>query len=185
MHAKKYGIYFRLQRFEKTNEMLLNCNALSNGRLKAANDDFKKHIKLINDMKKDLDHIFKKIRNIKSRIGVQYPQAMKKVEQKLKTSSLSEESKEEEEDLSPNANEPQCSNVATVSGKKTKDEKHVERKLSKDCVTVNYVQMETNAENGVCTNSDGRIESDTVIPAVDGKTDNDSTDNESSDTSDT
>lgn len=175
--------HFRLQRFEKTNEMLLNCNALSNGRLKAANDDFKKHIKLINDMKKDLDYIFKKIRNIRFRIGVQYPQAMKKAEQKLKSNSLSEESKEE--DLSPNASEPQCNNDMTAAANKNKDGKHVERKLSKKCVTVNYVQMETSAENGVCTNSDGKIESDTVISTVDGKTDNDSTDNESSDTTDT
>lgn len=167
--------------------MLLNCNALSNGRLKAANDDFKKHIKLINDMKKDLDYIFKKIRNIKSRIGIQYPQAMKKVEQKLKTSSLSEESREED---SPNANEPKSNTeCGTSSDKRGKDvnvrgAKHVEKKSSKECVTVNYVQMETsteNTENGICTISDEKIETETVIAAGDGKTDNDSTDNESSD----
>lgn len=167
--------------------MLLNCNALSNGRLKTANDDFKKHIKLINDMKKDLDYIFKKIRNIKSRIGTQYPQAMKKVEQKLKNSSLSEESREED---SPNANEPKFSTECSTSNdKKSKDAavkgaKHVEKKSSKECVTVNYVQMETsteNTENGICTNSDEKIETETVIAAGDVKTDNDSTDNESSD----
>ncbi|XP_055315253.1 kxDL motif-containing protein CG10681 [Sitodiplosis mosellana] len=172
-----------LQRFEKTNEMLLNCIALSNGRLKVANDDFRKHIKLINDMKKDLDYIFKKIRNIKSRIGIQYPQAMKKVEQKLKTSSLSEESREED---SPNANDPQCSIDCKSSDKKSKSVKHVERKISKECVTVNYVQMETSTENtetGVYMNSNGKVETraETVIAAGDGKTDNDSTDNESSD----
>lgn len=153
--------------------MLLNCNALSNGRLKAANDDFKKHIKLINDMKKDLDYIFKKIRNIKSKIATQYPQAMKKVEQKLKTSSLSEESREEIN--SPNTHDPQCSTDCTSSDNRSKATKHVEKKLSKECVTVNYVQME------LCTNSDEKIETETVIVAGDGKTDNDSTDNESSD----
>lgn len=165
--------------------MLLNCNALSNGRLKAANDDFKKHIKLINDMKKDLDYIFKKIRNIKSRIGIQYPQAMKKVEQKCKTNSLLEESREDD---SPNTNEPQCSTDCTSSDRKckeaTKGTKHFEKKSSKECVTVNYVQMDTdNTENGACANIDEKIEIETktVIAARDGKTDNDSTDNESSD----
>lgn len=169
--------YFRLQRFEKTNEMLLNCNALSNGRLKATSDDFKKHIKLINDMKKDLDYIFKKIRNIKLKIGIQYPQAMKKVEKKLKNTSLSEES-------SPNANEPHTSTDLTMDDGKSKENiksvKHV-GKSSKECVTVNYVQMEASTENGICSNVDGKIESDSVMAVEDGKTDNDSTDNDSSD----
>lgn len=175
-------MFFRLQRFEKTNEMLLNCNALSNGRLKAANDDFKKHIKLINDMKKDLDYIFKKIRSIKSRIGTQYPQAMKKVEQKFK-SSLSEDAREDEN--TSNTNDPQSSRSSLATDKKTKDVKHSDRKLSKECVTVDYVQMETSTENGLCTNSSERPDVDTAIHAVDGKTDNESTDNESSDTSET
>lgn len=179
---------YRLQRFEKTNEMLINCNALSNGRLKAANDDFKKHIKLINDMKKDLDYVFKKIRSIKSRIGVQYPDAMKRAEQKCKNTSLSEESKEE--DISPNEPEPhsstdpqsdRLSNSKRQERNTIKDAKHSERKLSKECVTVNYVQMETSTENGI---SDFR--NDVGITANDAKTENDSTDNESSDcTSDT
>lgn len=154
---------------------------MSNGRLKAANDDFKKHIKLINDMKKDLDYIFKKIRNIKSRIGTQYPQAMKKVEQKIKN-SLSEDSREEENPA--NTNEPQSSKSCTASdSKKPKDIKHSERKLSKECVTVNYVQMETSIENGICTNADEKPEIDATNLVADGKTDNESTD--SSDTSDT
>lgn len=167
---------FRLQRFEKTNEMLLNCNALSNGRLKAANDDFKKHIKLINDMKKDLDYIFKKIRSIKSRIGIQYPQAMnehmRKVGQKPKTGSLSEESREDD---SPN--ELQGSIECKSNDKNSKGVKHVEKKIFKGSVTVNYVQMETSTENidaGVGMTSHDKI-------AGDGNTDNDSTDNESSD----
>lgn len=162
--------------------MLLNCNALSSGRLKAANDDFKKHIKLINDMKKDLDYIFKKIRNIKSRIGIQYPQAMKRVEQKLKTSSLSEED-------CPDTNQPQCSSDSMAIDKQIKDTakptKHPERKLSKEMSTVHYVQMETSTDNGMCAHRDEKIDSDIVIAAADGKTDNESTDNESSDTSDT
>lgn len=161
--------------------MLLNCNALSNGRLKAANDDFKKHIKLINDMKKDLDYIFKKIRCIKSRIGTQYPQTMKKVEQKLKI-SLSEDAGEDE---SPsNSIESQSKQNDTLADRKTKQPKHSERKLSKECVTVNYVQMETSIENGLSMNSDERPEINATV-VVDGKTDNESTDNESSDTSDT
>lgn len=70
------NILSRLQRFEKTNEMLLNCNALSAGRIKTATDDFKKYTKLVNDMKKDLDQIFKKVRQIKSKINAQYPDAL-------------------------------------------------------------------------------------------------------------
>lgn len=132
-------------------------------------------------MKKDLDSIFKKIRNIKSRIGVQYPQAMKKVEQKFKN-SLSEESKDDETASNSNTNEPQCSKTSFETEKKVKDPKHTDqRKLSKECVTVNYVQMETSTENGVSGNSDEKADGKN-----DAKTDNESTDNESSDcTSDT
>lgn len=57
-----------LQRFEKSNEMLVNCNALSANRLKLAGEEFKKHTKQLNDMKKDLDYIFKKIRSIKGKL---------------------------------------------------------------------------------------------------------------------
>nr|CAG4638701.1 EOG090X0CBU [Cyclestheria hislopi] len=66
-----------LQRFEKTNEMLVNCNALSQAHLQKATQEFKKHIQLLNDMKKDLDNIFKRIRVLKSKVAGQYPQAYK------------------------------------------------------------------------------------------------------------
>ncbi|XP_011504388.1 PREDICTED: kxDL motif-containing protein CG10681 [Ceratosolen solmsi marchali] len=64
-----------LQRFEKTNEMLTNCNHLSVNRLKSAGSEFKKHTALLVDMKKDLDYIFKKVRIIKNKLSQQYPQA--------------------------------------------------------------------------------------------------------------
>lgn len=55
--------------------MLLNCNALTETRLKSTEDDFKKHIKMIGEMKRDLDYIFRKIRTIKSKLVIQYPNA--------------------------------------------------------------------------------------------------------------
>lgn len=64
-----------MQRFEKTNEMLTNCIDLSNNRFKLASTDFKKHINLLITMKKDLNYVFKKIKNIKEKIGVAYPNA--------------------------------------------------------------------------------------------------------------
>ncbi|XP_012285591.1 kxDL motif-containing protein CG10681 [Orussus abietinus] len=62
-----------LQRFEKTNEMLTNCNQLSVSRLKTASSEFKKHTVLLTEMKKDLDYIFKKIRVIKNKLNQHYP----------------------------------------------------------------------------------------------------------------
>lgn len=53
--------------------MLLNCNALSKSRWKQTNDDFKKHSKVLIEMKKDLDYIFRKIRSIKQKLNRQYP----------------------------------------------------------------------------------------------------------------
>lgn len=69
------SLYFRLQRFEKTNEMLTNCNQLSINRLKSAGAEFKKHTALLIEMKKDLDYIFKRIRIVKNKLSQQYPQA--------------------------------------------------------------------------------------------------------------
>jgi Uncharacterized conserved protein len=57
--------------------MLVNCNALSQVHLQKANQEFKKHITLLNDMKKDLDNIFKRVRALKSKVAGQYPQAFK------------------------------------------------------------------------------------------------------------
>lgn len=88
-------IIYRLQRFEKTNEMLTNCNALSASRLKTAGVEFKRHTQLLVDMKKDLDYIFKKIRLIKGRLSAQYPQAFTEAVR----SSLAEAADEDDDDL--------------------------------------------------------------------------------------
>jgi len=40
---------YRLQRFEKTNEMLINCNHLSAKRFQNAARDFKKHTAMLHD----------------------------------------------------------------------------------------------------------------------------------------
>lgn len=55
--------------------MLTNCNALSASRLKTVSLEFKKHIQLLLETKKDLDYIYKKIRIIKVKLSSQYPDA--------------------------------------------------------------------------------------------------------------
>jgi hypothetical protein len=72
--------FSRLQRFEKTNEMLLNCNALSESRIKSTEEDFKKHIKMIGEMRKDLDIIFRKIKSVKAKLQTQYPDVVSQVQ---------------------------------------------------------------------------------------------------------
>lgn len=89
--------FFRLQRFEKTNEMLTNCNALSAGRLKSVGPEFKKHTQLLVDMKKDLDYIFKKIRIIKTKLSTQYPQEFAEAQR----NSMAEEAEEDEQFKKP------------------------------------------------------------------------------------
>ena len=53
-----------MSRFEKTNEMLLNFNRLSDARYEQTQTDFRKHIHLLHDMRKDLDNIFRRIRSV-------------------------------------------------------------------------------------------------------------------------
>ncbi|XP_065226207.1 kxDL motif-containing protein CG10681 [Planococcus citri] len=65
-----------LQRFEKTNEMLSNCNTLSVSRLKIANQQFKTYRQLLVDIKKDLDYTFRKISHMKTKLCNQYPESV-------------------------------------------------------------------------------------------------------------
>uniref|UniRef100_A0A670Z6Q1 KxDL motif-containing protein 1 n=1 Tax=Pseudonaja textilis TaxID=8673 RepID=A0A670Z6Q1_PSETE len=55
---------FRLDRFEKTNEMLLNFNNLSGVRMQQMNERFLHHTRTLVEMKKDLDSIFRRIRYV-------------------------------------------------------------------------------------------------------------------------
>jgi len=64
-----------LQRFEKTNEMLANCNHLSSARLERASRDFKGHTQHVTQLKKDLDSVFKRIRALKVKVASQHPEA--------------------------------------------------------------------------------------------------------------
>lgn len=82
-----------MQRFEKTNEMLTNCNALSASQLKTVVPEFKKHIQLLVETKKDLDYIYRKIRVIKTKLSSQYPEAFAEAVR----SSFAEECQEDSE----------------------------------------------------------------------------------------
>lgn len=68
-----------LDRFEKTNEMLINFNGLSNMRLQQMTDNFMNHTRTLLEMKKDLDSIFRRIRTLKGKISKQYPEAFNNV----------------------------------------------------------------------------------------------------------
>ncbi|KAI5105397.1 kxDL motif-containing protein 1 [Silurus meridionalis] len=83
-----------LDRFEKTNEMLINFNGLSNVRLQQMNDRFQLHTRTLIEMKKDLDSIFRRIRTLKGKIAKQYPEAFSNVRE---TSSL----EDDDDDLDP------------------------------------------------------------------------------------
>ncbi|XP_069505391.1 kxDL motif-containing protein 1 [Ambystoma mexicanum] len=68
-----------LDRFEKTNEMLLNFNNLSNGRMQQMNERFLHHTRTLVDMKKELDVVFRRIRTLKGKLAKQYPDAFSNV----------------------------------------------------------------------------------------------------------
>lgn len=138
-------------------------------------------------MKKDLDYIFKKIRNIKTRIGTQYPQSMKKAEQKTKANSLAEDDKEGE-NVTVADDIEECTGTTVTTMKQPKDagksgssSKHADRKLSEDNVTVNYVQMDAGTDNGRCISSNSKTDNESVAAGSEAKALDESTDNESSD----
>lgn len=53
--------------------MLVNCNALSQIHLLKATLEFKKHVQLLNEIKKDLENIFKRVKVMKAKTASQYP----------------------------------------------------------------------------------------------------------------
>ncbi|KAI1301893.1 KxDL motif-containing protein 1 [Halotydeus destructor] len=68
-----------LARFEKANEMLVNCNALATFRFDATNRDLRAHTEKLLYLKKEIDMIFKRIRSLKTKLSQQYPIAFKEV----------------------------------------------------------------------------------------------------------
>ncbi|XP_043577481.1 kxDL motif-containing protein 1 isoform X2 [Chiloscyllium plagiosum] len=68
-----------LDRFEKTNEMLLNFNNLSNVRLNQMTERYQHHTRALVDMKKDLDNIFRRIRILKDKLAKQHPEAFSRM----------------------------------------------------------------------------------------------------------
>lgn len=57
-----FFISFRLSRYEKTNEMLINFNMLSSARCEATTQEFRQHTIVLGQMKADLDIVFRRIR---------------------------------------------------------------------------------------------------------------------------
>ncbi|KAF0290148.1 KxDL motif-containing protein [Amphibalanus amphitrite] len=80
-----------LQRFEKTNAMLTNCNALSAQRLQNTTVDFKRHVQMLTEMKKDLSQVFERIRKLKTKLTNQYP---KQFAEAANRTALAEEEEE-------------------------------------------------------------------------------------------
>ncbi|KAH8379212.1 hypothetical protein KR009_003712 [Drosophila setifemur] len=182
-----------LQRFEKTNEMLLNCNALSQSRLKSASEDFKRHVKCLNEMKKDLDHIFRKIRIVKQKLQQQYPAIYAEVQPQR--SSLAEEAEDETEASARKSVENSTPGKAVENpapGKAMENPapgKAVENPASgkalavpgakKSAATIEYVQMEEAVDNGTV-----EIENELIkrVCSVETANPNDSSDCTSEDT---
>ncbi|XP_017135383.1 kxDL motif-containing protein CG10681 isoform X2 [Drosophila miranda] len=159
-----------LQRFEKTNEMLLNCNALSQSRLKNANDDFKRHVKCLNEMKKDLDHIFRKIRVIKQKLQQQYPAIYADVQPQR--SSLAEEAEDDTDSCAKNPVDTVAPTVKASTSTSAPGPKKSE-------ATIEYVQMEEAVDNGTV-----EIENELIkrVCSVETANPNDSSDCTSEDT---
>ncbi|EFO24011.2 hypothetical protein LOAG_04474 [Loa loa] len=70
-----------LTQFEKTNEMLTNCCALSANRLEKARKDLAENRQLILEMKSDLESIFRQIRIFKQNYITKYAAVYKHFEQ--------------------------------------------------------------------------------------------------------
>ncbi|XP_032321126.1 ubiquitin-60S ribosomal protein L40 isoform X2 [Phacochoerus africanus] len=77
-----------LDRFEKTNEMLLNFNNLSSARLQQMSERFLHHTRTLVEMKRDLDSIFRRIRTLKGKLARQHPEAFSHAEMQIFVKTL-------------------------------------------------------------------------------------------------
>ncbi|XP_028162212.1 kxDL motif-containing protein CG10681 [Ostrinia furnacalis] len=137
-----------LQRFEKTTEMLTNCNQLSASRLRAASVEFKKHTQLLMEMRKDLEFIFKKIRAIKTKLSTQYPEAYKSAVA-ASIASRKPLDEEEEDDFKPSETRIESKMVATVSTETLKPTTSDDKKKKK------VIKPQTDASNNNSSTQDG------------------------------
>ncbi|KMQ98062.1 kxdl motif-containing protein [Lasius niger] len=85
--------------------------------LKTAGTEFKKHIALLIEMKRDLDYIFKRIRLVKNKLSQQYPQAFNEAVR----SSLAEEVIVEDVDCPVKPLEPEIVPLPSVHGAADRD----------------------------------------------------------------
>ncbi|MBN3321978.1 KXDL1 protein, partial [Atractosteus spatula] len=107
-----------LDRFEKTNEMLLNFNGLSSVRLQQMSDRFQHHTRTLVEMKKDLDSIFRRIRTLKGKVAKQYPDAFSNVHE----SPILEDDDDEFDHIAPStATTSATSEQSTESGASSPD----------------------------------------------------------------
>lgn len=151
---------------------------LTASRLKIVTEDLKKHTKLVSDMRKDLDYIFKKVRNIKSRINTRYPEALERISNKSRKNQLSEEADEVAADQT-NDTENKVAGSATARDEGKTSEEKITSKYSLDNTTVQYVQMQQTPEDRTPNNDHGTSSSNEAKSQT--KAPDESTDNESSD----
>ncbi|XP_069783897.1 kxDL motif-containing protein 1 isoform X2 [Narcine bancroftii] len=97
-----------LDRFEKTNEMLLNFNNLSNVRLNQMTERYLHHTRALVEMKKDLDSIFRRIRTLKDKLSKQHPEAFSCIHESLDV-------EDEDFGLNPSNSLPPLSNTLELS----------------------------------------------------------------------
>lgn len=116
--------------------MLVNCNALSTSRLKLAQEEYKKMTKLLLEMKKDLDYVFRKVRIIKGKLNVQYPNAFSFAEAKCKATQVLDENEEDDEVLGVQ--------ISEETNTRNDNEEKIAETEKKQSQEIQYVTLESN-----------------------------------------
>lgn len=123
--------------------------------MKTAGEDFKKHTKLLYEMKKDLDYIFKKIRSIQLKVSTQYPDAF--AEAQPQRGSFAEEAEDEYEKKQTQEQMKCSSKTVETSSNKVADNKSTKKVTNEHKTSVGYVKMKQSPDNSGGNGSGGGV----------------------------
>uniref|UniRef100_T2M6R3 UPF0459 protein C19orf50 n=1 Tax=Hydra vulgaris TaxID=6087 RepID=T2M6R3_HYDVU len=137
-----------LHQYEETNEMMRQFLNLSDTTYKKLSVSYATHIKTLNNLQKDLELTFKKIRALKTKLNESYPQAFQATADAIREFQLRYEMEDEKKF---------CSDQFDTEKKKSSDQFDTEKKKSVTEIAEDVIETDVDVTNNEHYNKDGNL----------------------------